>query len=297
MAAWLWPGCKLALMSLGFRTAPDCWRAHASVVPNVQGFRGARQKSAACTVVHTPHTPRSVHGLFECIVGSAALHVAVLLLKRGRGFPGGLLGARGVAADSCLYGETYALRTVRARYPNSPRAQQAVQYYLGGGPALTGPQARARAWLPSATLGLALQSGTWGCEGVSSLRCCSALINERNHRCCSASLASTSPRCRRTRATLRRATYLAHAKPAFLRPSVCVAAPHARPHMSPLPSRIYSSALQLQPTRLWSAAHTGAVAPALPRDAGWRRGRQRDHHHPHRRQGGDHWPAGLGGCH
>jgi len=77
--------------------------------------------------------------------------------EQGRVSPGGLLGARGVAADSCLYGETYALRTVRARSPNSARAQQAVQYYLGGGPALTGPQARARAPLPSAMLWSAVQ--------------------------------------------------------------------------------------------------------------------------------------------
>jgi hypothetical protein len=81
------------------------------------------------------------------------VHEAVLSLEQQeRGRPGGLLGARGVAADSCLYGETYALRTVRARYPNSARAQQAVQYYLGGGPALTGPQARARARSPRSTL-------------------------------------------------------------------------------------------------------------------------------------------------
>ena len=45
-----------------------------------------------------------------------------------------------MAGDSCLYGETYALRTVRQRYPDSQRAQQAVRYYLGAPPALTGPQ-------------------------------------------------------------------------------------------------------------------------------------------------------------
>lgn len=51
---------------------------------------------------------------------------------------GGLLGAKGVANDGCLYGETYAMRTIRRDYSTSARAQQAVQYYLGGGPALSG---------------------------------------------------------------------------------------------------------------------------------------------------------------
>ena len=72
--------------------------------------------------------------------------------------PGGLLGARGVAGDSCLYGETYALRTVRARYPDSARAQQAAQYYLGGGPALTGPQILLRVFNVNVTALQAYQS-------------------------------------------------------------------------------------------------------------------------------------------
>jgi len=90
----------------------------------------------------------------------------------------------------------------------------------------------------------------WGCEGVSSLCCCSALISERNRRCCSASLASTSPRCRRTRATLRRATHLAHAKavhsalPASLR--LCGLPRTRAPHVTAA-SRTRLTALQPQP--------------------------------------------------
>ena len=71
---------------------------------------------------------------------------------------GGLLGARGVAGDSCLYGETYALRMVRARYPDSARVQQAAQYYLGGGPALTGPQILLRVFNVNVTALQAYQS-------------------------------------------------------------------------------------------------------------------------------------------
>ncbi|KAK9846274.1 hypothetical protein WJX81_000669 [Elliptochloris bilobata] len=71
---------------------------------------------------------------------------------------GGLLGARGVAGDGCLYGETYALHTVRQRYPASQRAQQAVQYYLGGGSALSGPDILQRVFNVNVTALQAYQS-------------------------------------------------------------------------------------------------------------------------------------------
>ncbi len=71
---------------------------------------------------------------------------------------GGLLGAKGVANDGCLYGETYALRTVRREYPTSARAQQAAQYYLGGGPALSGPDVLLRVFGVNTTALQAYQS-------------------------------------------------------------------------------------------------------------------------------------------
>ena len=100
-------------------------------------------------------------------------HILVNCSTHSCSCSGGLLGARGVAGDSCLYGETYALRMVRARYPDSARAQQAAQYYLGGGPALTGPQILLRVFNINVTALQAYQSD----PEVSHLLCCAPQLS------------------------------------------------------------------------------------------------------------------------
>lgn len=78
-----------------------------------------------------------------------------------------------MAGDSCLYGETYALRMVRQRYLDSERAQQAAQYYLGGGPALTGPQILQRVFNVNVTALQAYQSD----PEVSQFLCCAPQLS------------------------------------------------------------------------------------------------------------------------